>query len=37
MAPYVNYWHLQDMFLVTKDGPRLLSLKFSTDEIFVVG
>ena len=37
MEPHVNYWHLQDMFLITKDGPRLLSPKFSTDEMLVVG
>ena len=37
MEPHVNHWHLQDMFLITKDGPRLLSPKFSTDEMLVVG
>ena len=35
--PHVDYWHLQDMFLITKDGPRLLSPRFSTDEMLVVG
>lgn len=37
MEPHVGYWHLQDMILVTKDGPRLLSDRFSTDEMLVVG
>ena len=37
MEPHVGYWHLQDMILLTKDGPRLLSDRFSTDEMLVVG
>ena len=37
MEPHVGYWHLQDMVLVTADGPRLLSSRFNTDEMFVVG
>lgn len=35
--PHVNYWHLHDMFLIIKYGPRLIWSKFSTDEIFVGG
>jgi Xaa-Pro aminopeptidase len=34
MEPHINHWHIQDMILVTPDGPELLSAKFSTDEIF---
>ena len=37
MEPHVAYWHLQDMILLTKDGPRLLSKRFNTDEMLVVG
>jgi Xaa-Pro aminopeptidase len=37
LEPHVDYWHLQDMFLITKEGPRLLSPRFSTDEMLVVG
>jgi Xaa-Pro aminopeptidase len=35
LEPHVNFWHLQDMVLVTKGGPVLLSPKFDTDEAFV--
>ena len=37
MEPHVGYWHLQDMILITSDGPRLLSPKFNTDEMLVAG
>lgn len=37
LEPHVNYWHLQDMVLVTNDGPQLLSDRFSTDEMLIVG
>ena len=37
MEPHVAYWHLQDMILLTGDGPRLLSKRFNTDEMLVVG
>jgi len=37
MEPHVGHWHLQDMVLVTDDSPRLLSGKFSTDEMLVAG
>ena len=37
MEPHVGFWHLQDMILITRDGPRLISTRFSTDEMLVVG
>ena len=36
MEPHWQHWHLQDLVLVDKTGPQLLSTKFSTDEPFVV-
>lgn len=33
--PYVGHWHIQDLILVTNDGPKLLSDKFSTEEMFI--
>jgi Xaa-Pro aminopeptidase len=35
LEPHVNFWHVQDMVLVTKAAPVLLSAKFNTDEAFV--
>jgi hypothetical protein len=29
--------HLQDMIVVRRNGPELLSSKFATDELFVIG
>ncbi len=37
LEPHIGYWHLQDMVLVTADGPRLLSPLISTDEMLVTG
>ena len=37
LEPHIGYWHLQDMVLVTADGPRLLSPLFSTDDMLVAG
>jgi Xaa-Pro aminopeptidase len=37
MEPHINHWHIQDMFVVRRDGPELLSSKFNTDEIFACG
>ena len=37
MEPHVSYWHLQDMVLISDDGPKLLSDRFNTDEMLVVG
>jgi Xaa-Pro aminopeptidase len=36
LEPHVNFWHVQDMILVTEGAPVLLSPKFSTDQPFVV-
>ena len=36
LEPYIDYWHIQDMILITDDGPKLLSGKFSTEEMFIV-
>ncbi len=35
LEPHVNFWHVQDMILVTKGAPELLSAKFNTDQPFV--
>jgi Xaa-Pro aminopeptidase len=35
LEPHVNFWHVQDMILVQKGAPVLLSPKFNTDEPFV--
>ena len=37
LEPHIGYWHLQDMVLVTNDGPRLLSPLISTDEMLIAG
>jgi Xaa-Pro aminopeptidase len=37
IEPVRGYWHLQDMIVVRKDGPQLISDKFPTDEMFVAG
>ena len=37
LEPHVGYWHLQDMILVTGDGPQLLSTRFNTDQMLVAG
>jgi len=37
MEPHVGFWHLQDMIQITRDGPRLISTRFNTDEMLVVG
>jgi Xaa-Pro aminopeptidase len=36
LEPHVNFWHLQDMVLVTGGAPVLLSPRFNTDAPFVV-
>ena len=36
MEPRIAYWHLQDLILVTKEGPEFLSDRFNTDEMFVI-
>ena len=37
LEPHVNFWHLQDMVLVTSGAPVLLSPKFNTGEPFIAG
>lgn len=37
LEPHVNFWHVQDMILVTDGAPELLSPKFNTDKAFVAG
>ena len=37
LEPHVNFWHVQDMVLVTEGAPVLLSGRFKTDEPFVAG
>ena len=37
LEPHIGYWHLQDMVLVTPNGPRLLSPLIDTDEMLVAG
>ncbi|MGQ4806934.1 Methionine aminopeptidase 1, mitochondrial [Candidatus Entotheonellaceae bacterium PAL068K] len=37
LEPHVGYWHLQDLIEITPEGPNLLSDRFNTDEMFVVG
>jgi Xaa-Pro aminopeptidase len=36
LEPHVGHWHLQDLIVVTKDGPQLLSDRFNTDDMFVI-
>ena len=35
LEPRKGYWHIQDMVLVRRDGPEVLSGKFNTDAPFV--
>ena len=37
LEPHVNFWHVQDMVLVTGGAPLLLSPKFNTDGPFIAG
>jgi Xaa-Pro aminopeptidase len=38
LEPHKDYWHVQDMVLVQRQGaPVLLSARFPTDEPFIVG
>jgi Xaa-Pro aminopeptidase len=36
VEPYRDYWHIQDIVLVRKNGPLLLSDKFQTEEMFII-
>ena len=37
MEPRVGFWHLPDMIQIIRDGPRLISTRFNTDKMLVVG
>lgn len=37
VEPFVGYWQLQDMILVTNNEPEVLSATFDTRELFVIG
>jgi Xaa-Pro aminopeptidase len=36
IEPHRGHWHIQDMILVGRNGPKLLSDQFSTREMFVI-
>jgi Xaa-Pro aminopeptidase len=36
IEPYREHWHIQDLVVVRRDGPELLSDKFSTEELFLI-
>jgi Xaa-Pro aminopeptidase len=36
MEPHVDHWHIQDMFLIGRDGPELISDKIPTDEPYTI-
>jgi Xaa-Pro aminopeptidase len=36
IEPYVAHWITQDLIAITADGPRLISDKFSTEELFAI-
>jgi Xaa-Pro aminopeptidase len=36
IEPHRGHWHIQDMIVVSKDGPKLISDSFSTREMFVI-
>jgi Xaa-Pro aminopeptidase len=35
LEPHIGHWHIQDMVVLRKNGPELLSNKMSTDEPFI--
>lgn len=37
LEPYIDYWHIQDLIVITEKGPKILSDKFSTEEMLAVG
>lgn len=37
LEPHADFWHIQDMVLVTGNGPELLTTRIPTDEMFVAG
>jgi len=36
LEPRKDHWHIQDMVVVRKEGPELISDKFSTEQLFVI-
>jgi Xaa-Pro aminopeptidase len=36
IEPHRGHWHIQDMIVVAKNGPKLISDGFSTRELFVI-
>ena len=36
LEPYVDWWHVQDMFYIGPDGNELLSPNFDTRELFEI-
>lgn len=36
IEPYREHWHIQDLIVVRRDGPQLLSDRFSIEELFVI-
>ena len=36
IEPYRDFWHIQDMIVVRKAGPELISAKFPIEEMFVI-
>ncbi|HZP75080.1 MAG TPA: Xaa-Pro peptidase family protein [Pseudolabrys sp.] len=36
IEPHRGHWHIQDMIVVAKNGPKLISDAFSTREMFVI-
>jgi Xaa-Pro aminopeptidase len=37
LEPHKDYYHIQDMVVVRANGPQLISDKFETDDMFVIG
>jgi Xaa-Pro aminopeptidase len=36
LEPYHEHWHIQDLIVVGKDGPELLSDRFPIDELYTI-
>lgn len=37
LEPHADFWHIQDMVLITEDEPELLTARIPTDEMLVAG
>ena len=37
IEPFVEYWHTQDMILLTESSPEILSTTFDTSELMAIG